>query len=100
MTTSSGRKHAGPGPASDQPPVPGPTFAERLEGLIAVGAGWLQGASRLLASESIVSFRLRPASHCSAEMSLDADVESREQNERLSLSIVGICFIALALYIT
>jgi hypothetical protein len=27
MITSSSRKHAGPGPASDQPPVPEPTFA-------------------------------------------------------------------------
>ena len=29
MTTSSIRKHAGPGPTSDQPPLPEPTFAER-----------------------------------------------------------------------
>ena len=29
MTTSSARKHAGPAPASDQPPIPEPTFAER-----------------------------------------------------------------------
>ena len=29
MTTSSGRKHAGPGLASDQPPVREPTVAER-----------------------------------------------------------------------
>src|SRR6202043_1488884 len=34
MTTSSGRKHAGPGPASDQPPVPEPTFAERARTLV------------------------------------------------------------------
>jgi heme iron utilization protein len=34
MTTSSGRKHAGPGPASDQPPIPEPTFAERARTLI------------------------------------------------------------------
>jgi divalent metal cation (Fe/Co/Zn/Cd) transporter len=33
-------------------------------------------------------------------MSVDADVESRERNEKLSLSIVGICFITLALYIS
>jgi divalent metal cation (Fe/Co/Zn/Cd) transporter len=32
-------------------------------------------------------------------MSVDADVESRERNEKLSLRIVGICFVALALYI-
>src|SRR5437879_11040295 len=37
MTTSSGRKHAGPGPASDQPPVPEPAFAERARTLMCLG---------------------------------------------------------------
>src|SRR6201993_4690323 len=37
MTTSSGRKHAGPGPASDQPPIPEPTFAERARTLMYLG---------------------------------------------------------------
>ncbi len=37
MTESSGRKHAGPGPASDQPPVPEPTFAERARTLVYLG---------------------------------------------------------------
>ena len=37
MTTSSGRKHAGPAPASDQPPVPEPTFAERARTLVYLG---------------------------------------------------------------
>jgi divalent metal cation (Fe/Co/Zn/Cd) transporter len=32
-------------------------------------------------------------------MSVDADVESRERNEKLSLKIVGACFVALAVYI-
>src|SRR3989475_8746583 len=35
MTTSSGRKHAGP--ASDQPLVPEPTFAERARTLVYLG---------------------------------------------------------------
>lgn len=34
MTTSSGRKHAGPRAASDEPPVPEPTFAERARTLV------------------------------------------------------------------
>jgi heme iron utilization protein len=34
MTISTSRKHAGPGPASAQPPVPEPTFAERARTLI------------------------------------------------------------------
>jgi len=37
MTTSSSRKHAGPGPANDQPPVPEPTFAERARTLLYLG---------------------------------------------------------------
>jgi heme iron utilization protein len=37
MTTPSVRKHAGPGPASDQPPLPEPTFAERARTLMYLG---------------------------------------------------------------
>jgi len=37
MTTSSVRKHAGPGPGSDQPPVPEPAFGERTRTLMYLG---------------------------------------------------------------
>ena len=37
MTSSSARKHAGPGPATDLPPVPDPTFAERARTLAYLG---------------------------------------------------------------
>jgi putative heme iron utilization protein len=37
MTTSSRRKHAGPGPTSDQPLVPEPTLAERSRTLVYLG---------------------------------------------------------------
>jgi putative heme iron utilization protein len=37
MTTASPRKHAGPGPANDQPPVPEPTYAERARTLMYLG---------------------------------------------------------------
>src|SRR3977135_402614 len=37
MTTSSIRKHAGPGPASDQPTVPEPSYAERARTLVYLG---------------------------------------------------------------
>jgi heme oxygenase (biliverdin-IX-beta and delta-forming) len=37
MTSPSVRKHAGPGPASDQPPVPEPTFAERARTFVYLG---------------------------------------------------------------
>jgi len=47
MTASSGRKHAGPGPASDQPPIPEPTFAERARTLVYLGRiGSLSSLSR------------------------------------------------------
>ena len=47
MTASSGRKHAGPGPASDEPPVPEPTFAERARTLVFLGrVGTLSTISR------------------------------------------------------
>jgi putative heme iron utilization protein len=37
MPSSSARKHAGPGPASDQPVVPEPSFAERARTLVYLG---------------------------------------------------------------
>lgn len=37
MTSSSARKHAGPGPATDLPQVPEPTFAERAHTLVYLG---------------------------------------------------------------
>src|SRR6478752_4632757 len=47
MTATSVRKHAGPGPASDQPPVPEPTFAERARTLVYLGrVGSLSTLSR------------------------------------------------------
>jgi putative heme iron utilization protein len=47
MTISSGRKHAGPGPANDQPSVPEPTFAERARTLVYLGRiGALSTVSR------------------------------------------------------
>jgi putative heme iron utilization protein len=37
MSSSSPRKHAGPGPASDQPAVPEPSFSERARTLVYLG---------------------------------------------------------------
>jgi putative heme iron utilization protein len=37
MSSSSTRKHAGPGPASDQPAVPEPSFSERARTLVYLG---------------------------------------------------------------
>src|SRR5436309_7894523 len=47
MTSSSIRKHAGAGPASDQPTVPEPAFAERARTLVYLGCvGSLSTLSR------------------------------------------------------
>jgi heme iron utilization protein len=47
MTSPSLRKHAGPSPVSDQPPVPEPTFAERARTLMYLGRiGSLSTVSR------------------------------------------------------
>jgi putative heme iron utilization protein len=47
MTTSTGRKHAGPEPASDRRPIPEPTFAERARTLVYLGrVGSLSTLSR------------------------------------------------------
>jgi heme iron utilization protein len=44
---SSNRKHAGPGPANDRPPVPEPTFSERARTLVYLGrVGSLSSMSR------------------------------------------------------
>ena len=47
MTNSAVRKHAGPAPASDQPPVPEPAFGERARTLVYLGRiGSLSTVSR------------------------------------------------------
>jgi divalent metal cation (Fe/Co/Zn/Cd) transporter len=71
-----------------------------LEGLVAVAAG-VAARSISLVGFGIDSF-IEVASGATLlwRMSVDADVESRDRNEKLSLRIVGLCFIALAVYIT
>lgn len=70
-----------------------------LEGLVGIGTGIIAG------SISLVGFGLDSLMEVTSgatllwRMSVDADVARRERNERLSLRIVGACFLALALYI-
>lgn len=71
-----------------------------LEGLIAVGAGVVAGSISLVGFGVDSFIEVTSGVTLLWRMSVDGDVESRERNEKLSLSIVGICFIALALYIT
>jgi len=71
-----------------------------LEGLVAVVAGAI-ASSISLVGFGIDSF-IEVASGVALlwRMSVDADVQRRERNERRALRIVGTCFFALAAYIT
>ena len=71
-----------------------------LEGLLSVIAGMLAGSIALVGF-GIDSF-IEVTSACALlwRMSVDADIQERERNERLALRIVGGCFIALAAYVS
>jgi len=70
-----------------------------LEGLIGVGAGLLAGSISLVGFGLDSFIEVTSGATLLWIMSVDEDVERRERNEKLSLRIVGVCFIALATYI-
>jgi divalent metal cation (Fe/Co/Zn/Cd) transporter len=70
-----------------------------LEGLVAVAAGNIAGSVSLVAFGMDSFIEVTSGATLLWRMSVDADVERRELNEKLSLRIVGICFLALAVYI-
>src|SRR5882672_10282238 len=70
-----------------------------LEGLIAVVAGTVAGSISLIGFGIDSFIEVISGAALLWRMSVDADVHSRERNERLSLRIVGVCFLALAVYI-
>ena len=71
-----------------------------FEGLIAVGAGVVAGSVSLVGFGMDSFIEVTSGATLLWRMSVDSEVESRERNEKLSLRIVGVCFIALAIYIT
>lgn|SRR5215472_9060944 len=71
-----------------------------VEGLVAVVAG-LTAGSIFLVGFGIDSFiEVTSGATLLWRMSVDADVITRERNERVALRVVGLCFIALAAYVT
>src|SRR5437588_10792734 len=70
-----------------------------LEGLIAVAAGVLAGSISLVGFGMDSFVEVTSGAVLLWRMSVDANEQTRERNERLSLRIVGICFLALAVYI-
>jgi divalent metal cation (Fe/Co/Zn/Cd) transporter len=70
-----------------------------LEGLIGVGAGLLAGSISLVGFGIDSFIEVTSGATLLWRMSVDEDIERRERSEKLSLRIVGVCFIALATYI-
>jgi hypothetical protein len=66
-----------------------------LEGLIAVAAGLLAGSISLVGFGMDSFIEVTSGATLLWRMSVDADVKRRERNEKLSLRVVGVCFLAL-----
>ena len=71
-----------------------------LEGLIAVIAGAFAGSISLVGFGIDSFIEVTSGAVLLWRMSVDADVDRRERNERRALKIVGACFLALTAYIT
>src|SRR5216683_2412058 len=70
-----------------------------LEGLVAVVAGAIAGSISLVGFGIDSFIEVTSGSVLLWRMSVDADVERREPNERRALRVVGVCFLLLAAYI-
>jgi len=70
-----------------------------LEGVVAVVAGAIAGSISLVGFGVDSFIEVASGATVLWRMTVDADVERRERNERLSLRIVGICFLVLAAYV-
>jgi len=71
-----------------------------LEGLVAIAAGAVSGSISLVGFGIDSFIEVTSGATLLWRMSVDSDVERRDRNERVSLRIVGVCFLALAAYIT
>jgi len=70
-----------------------------LEGLVAVIAGAISGSISLVGFGIDSFIEVTSGATLLWRMAVDADERSRERNERFSLRIVGVCFLALSAYI-
>jgi len=70
-----------------------------LEGLVGIGAGAIAGSISLIGFGIDSLIEVTSGATLLWRMSVDADAAKRERNERLSLRIVGACFLALAVYV-
>src|SRR6266850_2450686 len=70
-----------------------------LEGLVAVIAGAIAGSISLVGFGIDSFIEVTSGTVLLWRMVVDADVRKRERNEKLSLRIVGVSFLALAVYV-
>jgi divalent metal cation (Fe/Co/Zn/Cd) transporter len=70
-----------------------------LEGIVAILAGAVAGSISLMGFGIDSFIEVLSGSALLWRMSVDADVEQRRRNEKRALRIVGLCFLALAVYL-
>jgi len=70
-----------------------------LEGLVAIAAGVIAGSISLVGFGIDSFIEVTSGAALLWRMSADADVHRRERIERITLRIVGACFLALAVYV-
>src|SRR5712692_10144878 len=70
-----------------------------VEGIVAVIAGVMAGSISLMGFGMDSFIEVLSGSVLLWRMSVDADTEQRHRNEKRALRIVGLCFLALAIYI-
>jgi divalent metal cation (Fe/Co/Zn/Cd) transporter len=70
-----------------------------LEGLVALVAGAIAGSISLVGFGIDSFIEVTSGSVLLWRMSVDADVHSRDRNEKRALQVVGVCFLGLAAYI-
>lgn len=70
-----------------------------LEGIVAVVSGAVAGSISLIGFGIDSFIEVTSGATLLWRMTVDADTEKRDRNERLALRIVGICFVALATYV-
>jgi divalent metal cation (Fe/Co/Zn/Cd) transporter len=71
-----------------------------LEGLVAIAAGVLAGSISLVGFGVDSFIEVTSGTVLLWRMTVDSDVHRRERNEKRALKAVGLCFLALAAYIT
>jgi len=70
-----------------------------LEGIVAIIAGIVAGSISLVGFGIDSFVEVTSGAALLWRMSVDENVHRRERNERLALRIVGLCFLALAVYV-